>query len=60
MSMPSRNVIYAALVGDCLIAITKSVAFLMTGSSAMLLNGWRSIEIVSFDNSHIGRNIETN
>jgi cation diffusion facilitator family transporter len=32
----SRKVIYAALAGNCLIAITKVVAALMTGSSAML------------------------
>jgi cation diffusion facilitator family transporter len=32
----SRKVIYAALTGNCLIAITKVVAAFMTGSSAML------------------------
>ena len=36
MATSSRKVIYAALAGNCLIAITKSVAALMTGSSAML------------------------
>jgi divalent metal cation (Fe/Co/Zn/Cd) transporter len=32
----TRKVIYAALVGNCLIALTKVVATVMTGSSAML------------------------
>jgi cation diffusion facilitator family transporter len=32
----NRKVIYAALAGNCLIAITKGVAASMTGSSAML------------------------
>jgi len=36
MTTPSRKVIYAALAGNCLIAIGKVVAGLMTGSSAML------------------------
>ena len=36
MATTSRKVIYAALVGNGLIAITKSVAAFMTGSSAML------------------------
>lgn len=36
MVTSSRKVIYAALAGNCLIAITKVVAALMTGSSAML------------------------
>lgn len=36
MAPSSRKVIYAALAGNCLIAITKVVAALMTGSSAML------------------------
>ncbi|MGO9139271.1 MAG: cation diffusion facilitator family transporter [Syntrophales bacterium] len=36
MAMPSRKVIYAALAGNCLIAMTKVVAAVMTRSSAML------------------------
>ena len=36
MATSSRKVIYAALAGNCLIAMTKVVAALMTGSSAML------------------------
>jgi cation diffusion facilitator family transporter len=36
MAQSSRKVIYAALAGNCLIAITKVVAALLTGSSAML------------------------
>ena len=36
MASSSRKVIYAALAGNCLIATTKVVAALMTGSSAML------------------------
>lgn len=36
MATASRKVIYAALAGNGLIAITKSVAAVMTGSSAML------------------------
>ena len=36
MAPSSRKVIYAALAGNCLIAITKVVAAIMTGSSAML------------------------
>lgn len=32
----SKKVIYAALVGNCLIAISKVIAAIMTGSSAML------------------------
>ena len=36
MATSSLKVIYAALAGNCLIAITKAVAAIMTGSSAML------------------------
>jgi len=36
MATSSRKVIYIALAGNCLIAITKVVAAIMTGSSAML------------------------
>jgi divalent metal cation (Fe/Co/Zn/Cd) transporter len=36
MATSSRKVIYAALTGNCLIAITKVVAAFMTVSSAML------------------------
>ena len=36
MAAPSLKVIYAALAGNCLIAITKFIAAVMTGSPAML------------------------
>lgn len=36
MAASSRKVIYAALAGNCLIAMTKVVAAFITGSSAML------------------------
>ncbi|MGA2402173.1 MAG: cation diffusion facilitator family transporter [Syntrophobacteraceae bacterium] len=39
----SRKVIYAALVGNFLIAITKSIAALMTGSSAMMSEAIHSV-----------------
>lgn len=39
----SRTVIYAALVGNALIAVTKLAAAAMTGSSAMLSEGIHSI-----------------
>jgi len=36
MATSSRKVIYAALAGNCLIAMTKVIAAILTGSSAML------------------------
>lgn len=42
-SSGSRTVIYAALVGNGLIAVTKLIAASMTGSSAMLSEGIHSI-----------------
>ena len=36
MSLASKKVIWAALIGNSLIAVTKSIAALLTGSSAML------------------------
>jgi cation diffusion facilitator family transporter len=41
--MSSRRVIYAAIVGNVLIAVTKFVAAALTGSSAMLSEGVHSI-----------------
>ena len=43
MMSSSRKAIYAALAGDCLIAATKFVAALLTGSSAMLSEGIHSV-----------------
>jgi len=43
MSGSSKKVIYAALIGNTLIAITKFVAATMTGSSAMLSEGIHSL-----------------
>ena len=43
MSSSSRNVIYAALVGNSLVAMTKFIAAFMTGSSAMLSEGIHSV-----------------
>jgi len=39
----SRKVIYAALLGNMLVAVTKFVAAAMTGSSAMLSEGIHSV-----------------
>src|SRR5476649_1085965 len=41
--MSSRRVIYAAIVGNVLIAVTKFIAAALTGSSAMLSEGVHSI-----------------
>ena len=43
MATGSKKVIFAALVGNGLIAITKFVAAAMTGSSAMLSEGIHSV-----------------
>lgn len=43
MSHASRKVIYAALAGNTLIAITKFIAAALTGSSAMLSEGIHSV-----------------
>ena len=43
MSASSKKVIYAALIGNALIAITKFVAATITGSSAMLSEGIHSL-----------------
>lgn len=43
MSSSSRKVIYAALTGNFLIAVTKFIAASITGSSAMLSEGIHSI-----------------
>jgi len=43
MSSSSKKVIYAALVGNTLVAITKFVAASITGSSAMLSEGIHSV-----------------
>ena len=42
-SAASKKVIYAALVGNFLIAVTKFVAFFITKSSAMLSEGVHSV-----------------
>ncbi|MCB9991220.1 MAG: cation transporter [Rhodospirillales bacterium] len=43
MASGSKKVIYAALVGNSLIAVTKFIAAAMTGSSAMLSEGIHSV-----------------
>ena len=43
MITSSRKVIYAALAGNCLIAISKVIAAVMTGSSAMLSEAVHSV-----------------
>jgi cation diffusion facilitator family transporter len=43
MKSSSRKVIYAALIGNSLIAVTKFFAAMMTGSSAMLSEGIHSV-----------------
>jgi cation diffusion facilitator family transporter len=43
MASASKKVIYAALLGNCLIAITKFIAASISGSSAMLSEGIHSL-----------------
>ena len=43
MARGTKKVIYAALLGNTLVAVTKFVAFLITGSSAMLSEGIHSL-----------------
>lgn len=43
MAGSSKKVIYAALVGNSLVAVTKFIAAAMTGSSAMLSEGIHSV-----------------
>jgi len=43
MSTGSKKVIYAALIGNTLISITKFSAAIITGSSAMLSEGIHSL-----------------
>ena len=43
MSASSKKVIYAALVGNTLVAVTKFIAATFTGSSAMLSEGIHSV-----------------
>ncbi len=43
MATGSKKVIYAALAGNALIAVTKFIAASITGSSAMLSEGIHSL-----------------
>ena len=43
MASSSKKVIYAALIGNSLIAVTKFIAATITGSSAMLSEGIHSL-----------------
>ena len=43
MASSSKTVIYAALIGNALIAVTKFAASSITGSSAMLSEGIHSL-----------------
>lgn len=43
MASSSHKVIYAALIGNALIAVTKFVAAVITGSSAMISEGIHSV-----------------
>jgi len=43
MASGSKKVIYAALIGNALIAVTKFVAATITGSSAVLAEGIHSV-----------------
>ncbi len=43
MASSSKKVIYAALIGNALVAITKFIAATLTGSSAMLSEGIHSV-----------------
>ena len=43
MDTSSKKVIYAALIGNSLVALTKFIAAFMTGSSAMLSEGIHSV-----------------
>ena len=43
MAGSSKKVIYAALIGNALVAITKFIAATLTGSSAMLSEGIHSV-----------------